>query len=244
MRARRARARPRRRRATRRGRAAGAARARRGGRGGPRAGARCGRGSARGPTTSATGASSCPCPSLLARSAAPTSSSSDARSWPTSVTHPSTSPPAGQRSTTARWRSSTSSAGAANGPSSMSQPHVPIVPRSADRLHARPRRRSGWATVPASTTVVTPFCTDSTAHSIADSSSSSGVCAPCSGTDHSKIDAPGGSRSGMQLRTSGSPVRCWWALIIPGVTTHPVASSTSASRVGGAAARSTSRPRR
>ena len=32
----------------------------------------------------------------------------------------------------------------------------------------------------------------------------------------------------MQLRTSGSPVRCWWALIIPGVTTHPVASMTSA----------------
>ena len=95
-----------------------------------RAAARCGRGSARGRTTWARGASSCDVPSSRARSAAPASSSSEARSWPTSVTHPSTSPPAGKRSTTARWRSSTSSHGAVNGPISMSQPHVPIVPRT------------------------------------------------------------------------------------------------------------------
>ena len=69
---------------------------------------------------------------------------------------------------------------------------------------------------------------DSTAHSIADISSSAGVCAPCSGTDHAKIDSPGDSRSGMQLRNSGPPVWCWWALIMPGVTTHPDASTTVA----------------
>ena len=33
----------------------------------------------------------------------------------------------------------------------------------------------------------------------------------------------------MQLRTKGSPVRCWCALIIPGVTTQSEASITLAS---------------
>jgi hypothetical protein len=37
-----------------------------------------------------------------------------------------------------------------------------------------------------------------------------------------------GGVSGMQLRTSGSPVRWRWASIRPGVTTQPVASSTVA----------------
>ena len=63
--------------------------------------------------------------------------------------------------------------GAANGPISMSQPHVPIVPRTPTR--ASPSRRwSGYATVPASISVVTPFCSDSTAHSSAVISSSCG----------------------------------------------------------------------
>ena len=43
-----------------------------------------------------------------------------------------------------------------NGPCSMSQPHVPIVPRMPTACIAL-ATRSGWATVPASTTVVTPF---------------------------------------------------------------------------------------
>ena len=118
-------------------------------------------------------------------------------------------------------------AGAANGPSSMSHPQVPIVPLVPTACIPA-ATRSGKATVPASTTVVTPFCTDSSEHNVALISSSSGVCAAWSGTDHSKIEAPAGSRSGMQPRTSGSPVRCWWALIIPGVTMHPRASQTSA----------------
>ena len=66
--------------------------------------------------------------------------------------------------------------------------------------------RSGYATVPASTTVVTPLRRLSTAVMVAVSSSSSGVCAPCTGTDHSKIDVPGTKSSGMQERSSGSPV--------------------------------------
>ena len=110
----------------------------------------------------------------------------------------------------------------------MSHPQVPIVPRMpARRIPAA--ARCGLATVPASTTVVTPLARFSTEDSTAESSSSSPVWAPWAGTDHSKIEAPGGSRSGMQLRIRGSPVRCWWALTIPGVTTHPVASITSAS---------------
>ena len=110
----------------------------------------------------------------------------------------------------------------------MSHPHVPIVPRMpAASMPAT--TRSGWATVPASTTVVTPLRSDSSAHSVADVSSSDGECSPCSGTDHSKIDTPGASRSGMQLRTSGSPVKCWWAFTMPGVTTQPRTSCTTAS---------------
>ena len=170
-----------------------------------------------------------PVPRSRARSAEAASSSSEARSWPTSVTQPSTSPPAGWASITAAWRASTSSAGAANGPCSMSQPQVPIVPL----IPAAPMpaaARSGWATVPASTTVVTPLARFSTDDSSADSSSSSPVWAPWAGTDHSKMEAPGGSRSGMQLRISGSPVRCWWALTMPGVTTQPDASITAAPR--------------
>ena len=110
------------------------------------------------------------------------------------------------------------------------------VPSPHPERGAQTRRRSGRratrsasATVPASTTVVTPLVRASTADSEAASSSSSGWWAPCSGTDHSKIESPGGNRSGMQLRTSGSPVRCWWASIMPGVTTHVAASSTAAS---------------
>ena len=121
-----------------------------------------------------------------------------------------------------------------NGPSSMSHPQVPTVPRMPTDCIAL-ATRSGWATVPASTTVVTPFCAHSIAQRLADSSSSSAVCSAWIGTAHSKIDAPGASRSGMQLRTNGSPVKCWWALIMPGVTTQSVASITVAS---GCAARS------
>ena len=46
------------------------------------------------------------------------------------------------------------------------------------------------------------------------------------GTDHEKIERPGGIRSGMQLRSNGSPVRCWWVFTSPGVITAPVASWT------------------
>ncbi len=107
----------------------------------------------------------------------------------------------------------------------MSQPHTPTEPRSpAARMPAA--ARSGWATLPASTTVVTPLRSDSSAPTVAASSSWSGVWTECSGTDHSKMDRPGGSRSGMHERSRGSPVRCWWVFTRPGVTTVPVASWT------------------
>ena len=170
-----------------------------------------------------------PQPALRASSAAPTSRSSEARSWPTSVTQPSTSPPAGCAASTSLCRSSTSCAGAANGASATSHPQVPTVPRTPTATMAA-ATRSGWATVPASTSVVTPQRALCAAVSVADSSSSSGVCSACRGTDQAKIDSLGASRSGMQLRTRGSPVWCWWALMSPGVTMHPEASSSVAPR--------------
>src|SRR5437899_2819123 len=42
------------------------------------------------------------------------------------------------------------------------------------------------------------------------------------------MDAPGGSRSGIQLRARGSPVRCSCAFTSPGVTSQSRASRTSA----------------
>ena len=115
-----------------------------------------------------------PVPLSRASSAAPTSRSSEARSWPTSVTHPSMSPPDPSASTTSRWRSSTSVAGPVKGPSSMSHPQVPMVPRMP-ALRIPAAARCGLATVPASTTVVTPLARFSTDDRTAESSSSSPV---------------------------------------------------------------------
>ena len=116
---------------------------------------------------------------------------------------PSRSPgrPAGTRRARAAWRSSTSGAGAANGPSSTSQPHVPTVPRMPTA--AMPAAtRSGWATVPASIVVVMPLVTASTQASVADSSSSSAVCAACTGTAQREDRLAGGR--GRRGSTSGS----------------------------------------
>ena len=85
----------------------------------------------------------------------------------------------------------------------------------------RPRPAAGCATVPASIVVVTPWVTASTQARVADSSSSSAVCAACTGTAQEKIASPAGRSSGIDERIRRSPVRCWWALTKPGVTTAP-----------------------
>ena len=109
--------------------------------------------------------------------------------------------------------------------SGTSQPQTPTDPRTpAARIPAA--ALAGCATVPASITVVTPLRRLSSEPTVAASSSCSAVCTACSGTDHEKIERPGGIRSGMQLRSSGSPVRCWWVFTSPGVITAPVASWT------------------
>ncbi len=181
-------------------------------------------------------------PRSWASALAAVTSSSDIRSWPTSVTHPDTSPPGGSPSSRADCRSITSAAGAAYGPSSTSQPHVPTVPRMPTAVMAA-ATRSGWATVPASTVVVTPWVTASTQARVADSSSSSGEWWACTGTAQEKIDSPGARSSGMEQRTSRSPVRCWWALTKPGVTTCPGPPSTSTSGKWARAAATSTTPR-
>ena len=103
-------------------------------------------------------------PSSRARSAAPASSASEARSWPTSVTHPSTSPPAGYSVDDRPL--AVEHLGARRGErarSSMSQPHVPMRAARPGVRSTPAATRSGWATVPASITVVTPLRDASTA---------------------------------------------------------------------------------
>jgi hypothetical protein len=163
-----------RRRGGRRGRRARAVRARRGRRGGRGTPARAGQvGGDVGDRRRRWNVS--PVPRARASALAPATSSSDIRSCPTRVTQPVTRPPAGNASSTAAWRSSTSGAGAANGPSSTSQPHVPTVPRMPTVVMPA-ATRAGWATVPASIVVVTPWVTASTQARVAESSSSSPVC--------------------------------------------------------------------
>ena len=108
------------------------------------------------------------------------------RSWPTSVTQPVTRPPGGKASSTAAWRSSTSATDPLKGWPGTSHPHVPTAPRMPDTSMAAPTR-SGWATVPASITVVTPLRRLSEQDANADTSSSWGPWWAWSGMAHSKI---------------------------------------------------------
>lgn len=78
---------------------------------------------------------------------------------------------------------------------------------------------SGFATVPGSSSVVTPFSSDSAAVSVADTSSSAAVTAACVGTLHSQIDWSAVTDSGTRLRVSGDAVVCWWAFTMPNTTT-------------------------
>ncbi len=156
-----------------------------------------------------------------AMSLAATTSSSLIRSWPTSVTHPSTRTCPAVDSCTTRWRSSTSSTvSPAHGSPDTSQPQEPSVPPTPTASNPA-STRSGCATVPASTVKVTPLHAASMSDSVADNSSSSPVCAACAGTAHSKIERPGSRSSGIIERISRSPVRCWWALIRPGMARWP-----------------------
>ena len=146
----------------------------------------------------------------------------------------------GATSSTNRWRSSTSSTVPANGASATSHPHDPSVPPTPTRVVAgehpvgvgdgarldgerdpvgRPPRR---------------------APSVADSSSSSPVWAAWIGTAHWKMASRTSMSSGIVERTSRSPVRCWWALIRPGITRWPAPPSRSAS--GACASRSPAEP--
>ena len=83
--------------------------------------------------------------------------------------------------------------------------------------------------MPASTVNVIPLVTASTRPSVAESSSSSPVWAAWIGTAHWKMASQASMSSGIAERTRRSPVRCWWALISPGITRWPGPPSRSAS---------------
>ena len=96
----------------------------------------------------------------------------------------------------------------------------------ADATHAHGDVRSGCATVPASTA-----SSPRSARALG-AGEHRGELVVAAGVRavqrHRPVEdrAAGGRLSGMQLRASGSPVRCWSAFTIPGVTTQSRASSS------------------